>query len=134
MLLSGGEDTLVHVWPLAELLDPLQLADPHSPAFARPTPLHAWSDHTLPVTALAAGAGEAAAVVASGSADRTVKLRRLGDGALLRAVALPAAVNDLVLDAGEGGGEGRGGGGGGGGGGRSLLTTNPRVPGGSAAA
>ncbi|KAG2429250.1 hypothetical protein HXX76_011019 [Chlamydomonas incerta] len=101
LLLSGGEDTLVHVWPLAQLLDPATAADPHSPAFARPAPLHAWSDHTLPVTALAVGAGEAAAVVASGSADRTVKLRRLGDGALLRAVALPAAVNDLVLDAGE---------------------------------
>ncbi|KXZ54863.1 hypothetical protein GPECTOR_4g935 [Gonium pectorale] len=99
LLLSGGEDTLVYAWLLPELLDPS--LDPSSPAFTRPAPLHAWSDHTLPVTALAAGAGEAAALVASASLDRTVKLRRLADGALLRSVALPAAINDMVLDAGE---------------------------------
>ncbi|GFR41561.1 hypothetical protein Agub_g2281 [Astrephomene gubernaculifera] len=99
LLLSGGEDTSVFTWLLPDLLDPS--LDPASPAFARPAPLHAWFDHTLPVTALAAGAGEAAAVVASASLDRTVKLRRMADGMLLRSVALPAAVHALALDAGE---------------------------------
>ncbi|KAG2491361.1 hypothetical protein HYH03_010360 [Edaphochlamys debaryana] len=99
VLLSGGQDTVLSAWLLPELLDPA--ADPSSPAFVRPTPLHAWSDHTLPLTALAAGAGEAAALVASGSADRTVKLRRLSDGRLLMGAALPAAVNDVAMDAGE---------------------------------
>ncbi len=99
MLVTGGEDTLVHAWLLAELLD--VSVDPNSAAHARPQPLHAWSDHTLPVSGLAAGAGEAAALVASCSFDRTVKLRRLADGALLRSVALPAALNAVSLDAGE---------------------------------
>ncbi len=69
-----------------------------------PRPAWCWSDHTLPVTclAVAAGGGEAAAVVVSGSADRTLKLRRLADGRLLAAVALPSPVNALQLDAGEG--------------------------------
>jgi pre-rRNA-processing protein IPI3 len=68
-------------------------------------PLHSWSDHTLPVTCLAVGAGDAGAVVASGSLDRSVKLRSLSGGAaagaLLRSVPLPAAVHSLALDPGE---------------------------------
>jgi WD40 repeat protein len=66
-------------------------------------PLASWSDHTLPVTCLAVGAGEAGALLASGSLDRTVTLRRLGDagGPPLRTVALPAAVRCLALDPGE---------------------------------
>lgn len=70
-------------------------------------PLQSWSDHTLPVTCLAVGAGDAGAVVASGSLDRTVKVRSLvagaggGAGPLLRSVPLPAAVRSLALDPGE---------------------------------
>lgn len=69
-------------------------------------PLQSWSDHTLPVTCLAVGAGDAGALVASGSLDRTVKVRSLaaGDGGaapLLRSVPLPAAVRSLALDPGE---------------------------------
>ncbi len=55
-------------------------------------PLHSWSDHTLPVTALAVGAGEANAVVASASLDRSVKVRSLVQGGLLLSVAFPAAI------------------------------------------
>jgi pre-rRNA-processing protein IPI3 len=68
-------------------------------------PLHSWSDHTLPVTCLAVGAGDGAALVASGSLDRSVKLRSLSAAAVgsapLRSVALPAAVHSLALDPGE---------------------------------
>ncbi|PNH04325.1 WD repeat domain-containing protein [Tetrabaena socialis] len=99
LLISGSEDTLVNVWLLPEVLDPTLQAS--RPAFAPSTPLHTWSDHTLSVTALAAGAGGAAAVVASASLDQTIKLHRLSDGQLLRSVALPAAIHDLAIDAGE---------------------------------
>ncbi|GLC77789.1 hypothetical protein PLESTB_000955900 [Pleodorina starrii] len=102
LLLSGGEDTLVHAWLLADLLESSLDVDRAGPtALAQPTPLHSWFDHTLQVTALVAGAGEAAAVLASASLDRTVKLRRLADGCLLRSLAFPAAIHDIVLDAGE---------------------------------
>ncbi len=105
VLASGGEDTFVYAWALLELLD-ATASDPAAAQGGRAAacaPLHAWTDHTLPVSCLAATSGGAAALLASGSLDRAVKLRRLGDGALLASVALPAAVNDLVLDASEAG-------------------------------
>ncbi len=66
-------------------------------------PLASWSDHTLPVSCLAVGAGDAGAIVVSGSHDRTVKIRSLagGSGGLLRSVALPSPLHSLALDPGE---------------------------------
>ncbi|GLI62042.1 hypothetical protein VaNZ11_004624 [Volvox africanus] len=101
LLLSGGEDTMLHAWLLADLLDPALDGDRGPPMVANPKPLHSWCDHTLQVTAMAAGVGNAAAVLASASLDRTVKLRRLGDGCQLRSQALPAAINDILLSTGE---------------------------------
>ncbi|KAL4854511.1 Protein ROOT INITIATION DEFECTIVE 3 [Chlorella vulgaris] len=104
VLVTGGEDTMVNAWLLADVLDAtagqqLQMGAPLV------QPLHSWSDHTLPVTCLAVGAGDGAALVASGSLDRTVKLRSLSAAAVgsapLRSVALPAAVHSLALDPGE---------------------------------
>ena len=104
LLVTGGEDTLVNAWLLADVLDAtagqqLQMGGPLL------QPLRSWSDHTLPVTCLAVGAGDAGALVASGSLDRTVKLRSLagggGGGGLLRSVPLPSPVHSLALDPGE---------------------------------
>jgi pre-rRNA-processing protein IPI3 len=99
VVVSGRLVSAAHLWPppLPPLL--LQMGGPLL------QPLHSWSDHTLPVTCLALGAGDAGAVVASGSLDRSVKLRSLSGGAtagaLLRSVPLPAAVHSLALDPGE---------------------------------
>ncbi|EFJ40668.1 hypothetical protein VOLCADRAFT_108057 [Volvox carteri f. nagariensis] len=101
MLLSGGEDTMLHAWLLADLLDPLLGLDQAGHVEANPKPLHTWCDHTMQVTALAAGIGEASTVLVSASLDRTVKLRRLADGCQLCSLVLPAAINDIALDAGE---------------------------------
>lgn len=60
----------------------------------------ARSEHTLPITALCCGHGEASALVATGSLDRTVKLHRMSDGRLLRTVPLPTSVHALAMDAG----------------------------------
>ncbi|KAL4446691.1 hypothetical protein ABPG77_007935 [Micractinium sp. CCAP 211/92] len=100
VLVTGGEDTLVNAWLLADVLDAtagqqLQMGGPLL------QPLQSWSDHTLPVTCLAVGAGDAGAVLASGSLDRTVKIRSLAAGPLLRSVPLPAAARSLALDPGE---------------------------------
>ena len=40
VLVSGGEDTLVNVWLLADLLD--VTLDPNSIQYTRPSPLYAW--------------------------------------------------------------------------------------------
>lgn len=101
MLVSGGEDTLVTAWLVAEVLDcsgggagggGLAAAAALGGGGAL-QPLHSWSDHTLAITGLAVGAGGANAVVASASLDRCVKLRSLGGGGLLLSLALPAAVH-----------------------------------------
>jgi hypothetical protein len=98
ILVSGGGDTLVNAWLLAEVLDvsgsggapgaPVQLA-----GAAPLRPLHSWSDHTLPVTALAVGAGGAGAIVVSASLDRSVKVRALAQGGLLLSAAFPASIH-----------------------------------------
>ncbi|GIL98992.1 hypothetical protein Vretimale_4289 [Volvox reticuliferus] len=92
---------MLHAWLLADLLDPAQDLNLRAPTVVNPKPLHTWCDHTMQVTALAAGVGNAASVLASASLDHTVKLRRLGDGCQLRSHALPASINDIVLSAGE---------------------------------
>eukprot|EP00887_Chlorella_sp_A99_P003431 scaffold7.g3431.t1 len=100
VLLTGGQDTLVNAWLLAEVLD-ASAGQALQVGGALLQPLHSWSDHTLPVTALVVGAGGVGAIVASASLDRSVKVRSLGDGLLLRSFALPTALQSLALDPGE---------------------------------
>ncbi|GAX86274.1 hypothetical protein CEUSTIGMA_g13686.t1 [Chlamydomonas eustigma] len=99
MLFSGAQDTLACVWLLAELLD--VAVDSSDPSYHRPQPLYSWSDHTLPVTSIHVGSGEATAIVATCSLDRTAKIHRLSDGCLLMSVVLPTGLNCVVMDAGE---------------------------------
>jgi len=65
------------------------------------SPLHSWSDHTLPITSVAIGSGGGHALVVSTSLDRTVKIRSLGSGVVLRSVTLPSPLTALALDPGE---------------------------------
>jgi pre-rRNA-processing protein IPI3 len=65
------------------------------------SPLHSWSDHTLPVTSVAVGSGGGNALVVSASLDRTIKLRNLGSGMVLRSITLPSPLTALALDPGE---------------------------------
>ena len=82
MLLSGGEDTLLHAWLLLDLLDAAVGGSAGAGfAGAAPASLHSWSEHTLPVTALLCGAGTADPFVASVSIDRTCKIYSLAQGA-----------------------------------------------------
>lgn len=60
------------------------------------------SEHTLPVTSILIGQGEASAIVVTSSLDRTVKVHRMADGGRLLATAsLPSGINCVALDAGE---------------------------------
>ena len=99
-LVTGGEDTLVTAWLLAEVLDVAAPAPQLGGASL--APLHSWSDHTLPISAVAVGAGSGGnAFVFSASADRTLKIRALGTGILLRSIAFPAPLTSLAIDPGE---------------------------------
>lgn len=100
-LISGGDDTLVSAWLLVEVLDTSAPQSMHSTGPGGATPLHAWSDHTMPIAAVAVGAGTADPIVASVSGDRTLKIRSMGSGAVLRSVAFPAPLTALALDPGE---------------------------------
>jgi pre-rRNA-processing protein IPI3 len=143
LLLTGGGDGGVAAWDVADLADAEAGMDGRAP-----TPLAAWSHHTLPVSAVwagggAGGGGGAGALAASASADHTLSFYAPAGGALLRTLRLPAALTALVVEPGEhaayAGGEdgvvyevdlvgGAGGGGSGGGSGGSASGATSRSP------
>lgn len=107
-LVTGSEDTQVHVVMTAELLGGgASAAGPGAAGFGGlgaaegPQPLHTWSGHTLAVTGVAVGSGECNAVVATCSLDRTAKLWSLAQGCLLRSVTLGSTAECLALSPGE---------------------------------
>ena len=93
LLLSGGEDGVVHVWPLIAALAP-------AAGGGAARALHSWSHHTMPVTCIATGArgsgGGGLAVTAS--MDGTLKLYSIAQGSLLRTCAVGPAVSCIALD------------------------------------
>eukprot|EP00193_Tetraselmis_chui_P013812 CAMPEP_0177773050 /NCGR_PEP_ID=MMETSP0491_2-20121128/12608_1 /TAXON_ID=63592 /ORGANISM="Tetraselmis chuii, Strain PLY429" /LENGTH=383 /DNA_ID=CAMNT_0019291019 /DNA_START=70 /DNA_END=1221 /DNA_ORIENTATION=- len=109
MFLSGGDDSTLNCWLLMNVLDYSAHATSNS---GRLQPFQSWSDHTLPITSIACGAGGIHGVVCSASLDRTCKIYSLVSGSVLQAFAFPASIHSLALDYGEtslfaGGGDGR---------------------------
>lgn len=91
-LVSGGDDGVVHAWMVSALVD-------SSVAARKPVALHTWTGHGLKISALHCALGPfGETVVLSASLDATVKMWRLGDGALVADVAFPGAVTCLALD------------------------------------
>ncbi|KAL3153211.1 hypothetical protein ABBQ38_011961 [Trebouxia sp. C0009 RCD-2024] len=110
LLLSGGEDTVVSTWVLMDVLDASisQQVLQQQP----PTPLYSWSEHTLPVTSIHAGAGQANALAVTASLDRSCKIWSLAQGVLLRTLTFPSAIHSIRTDPGDhalyaGSGDGR---------------------------
>ena len=108
-LVAASEDTLISVWLLADVLDVQHNRFGSSIHRSHQTinsqgfetsiaPLHSWSEHTLPVTALAIGTGGCRAIVVSVGADRTVQIHSLGGGELLRTIVLPQPLTSVVMD------------------------------------
>ncbi|PAN12954.1 hypothetical protein PAHAL_2G303600 [Panicum hallii] len=95
LLVSGGDDGGVAVFPLIRVLD-VDDASGASPA-ADPA-IYRVDAYVAPVTSVVCGRGGCNAVVASASADGTCKVWRLADGAHLRTLALPCAALSLALD------------------------------------
>ncbi|OEL33361.1 hypothetical protein BAE44_0005620 [Dichanthelium oligosanthes] len=96
LLVSGGDDGGVAVFPLIRVLD----VDDESgtAASAADLAIYRVAAYVAPVTCVACGRGGCNAVVASASADGTCKVWRLADGAHLRTLALPCTALSLMLD------------------------------------
>jgi len=90
-LVSGGEDSMVAVWSLPQILGGQE----------EPQPLHLWSDHTLPVSQVLVGSGFSDPYVYIASLDHSVSVRSLISGKLLKALALPAGLLCGAVDASE---------------------------------
>ena len=95
---SAGEDALVLAWSFADLLHAAH-ASRAGGMSAPPAPLRTWTDHTLPVSALCVGGCGQHDLIASSSADQTLRLWRLADASRdgVYTISLPAALTTIAL-------------------------------------
>lgn len=84
---SAGEDGLVFVWSLYSVLND-----------ARCSPVHAFSNHSLPVKDLHFGHGDARARLYTVSLDRTANVYELGSGALLVSLIFDAPLTAVTVN------------------------------------
>ncbi|KAG5326946.1 WDR18 protein, partial [Acromyrmex heyeri] len=84
---SAGEDGLVFVWSLYSALND-----------ARCSPVHAFSNHSLPVRDLHFGHGDARARLYTISLDRTANIYELGSGALLVSLVFDAPLTAVTVN------------------------------------
>ncbi|GLJ22112.1 hypothetical protein SUGI_0414900 [Cryptomeria japonica] len=97
LLVSGGDDGFLVVWPLIGILDIAESLDRDAQSLS----LHTWSAHSLPVTGITSGIGGCNAIAVSCSLDCTVKIWSLGLGTHLRTLRLPCGINAVVVDPSE---------------------------------
>ena len=97
-VVSGGEDALVCVWPLGQLVD-----GGHGQRSTMRPPLYTWTGHFLPITHLwgEGGRGHGQWRILSSSRDHTCKVWDLSptNRGCVCSVAFPASVNCAGLDA-----------------------------------
>ncbi|XP_011687160.1 PREDICTED: WD repeat-containing protein 18 [Wasmannia auropunctata] len=84
---SAGEDGLVFVWSLYSALND-----------QRCSPVHAFSNHSLPVRDLHLGHGGARARLYTVSLDRTANIYELGSGALLVSLVFDAPLTAVTVN------------------------------------
>lgn len=83
---SGGQDGMILVWSLADVL-----SGHNQPKFS-------FSDHTLPVTGLKLGLGGARATLYSVSLDRTVRLYDLAQGHQTAVLMFQSGLTAIAVD------------------------------------
>lgn len=97
-LVSAGEDAVVHVWRLADILDEPDVATSFSNGLQ---PARSFTEHALPVTGLHVGRGGVNARIYTASLDRTCKVWSLASAQSLFSVSCPSHVNACAADASE---------------------------------
>jgi WD40 repeat protein len=93
LVVTGGDDAIVNVWSLAQLLRTPLVGRARTRDVA---PLRASSAHALPITDLVVR-NAALGHVYSASLDRTVKLWHLESDSIVLSVVLPSAIHCLAL-------------------------------------
>lgn len=93
---SGGDDGMIMVWPLAYLICETGDFIPSFPG--QNEPRFIFSDHSLPVTDIHVGHGGMRARLASVSVDQTCKIYDLCSGTLLVSLVFDVALHSVALD------------------------------------
>ncbi|CEG40362.1 WD40 repeat protein [Plasmopara halstedii] len=94
-LITAGEDALVHVWRLVDLLDEPDIVSSFQQGV---TPIVSFTDHVLPITSLHVGLGDVNARIYTSSLDRTCKIWSLHSSQCLFSVSCPSYVNTCIAD------------------------------------
>ena len=93
VLVSSGEDALIHCWNLIDILSGDGSAD------TQKKPIVTWSEHSLPVTSLScSSAGGVDALVLSSSLDHTCRLWQLDKRRSTRAVSASSPILCCTID------------------------------------
>lgn len=95
-LVSAGEDAVVHVWRLVDILDEPDVTSSFTQGLL---PMRSFTEHALPVTSLHVGRGGANARIFTSSLDRTCKVWSLVSAQSLFSVSCPSHVNACATDA-----------------------------------
>eukprot|EP01080_Neovahlkampfia_damariscottae_P003112 gene3112-5282_t len=91
ILISGGSDTLIHVWSVADILDVKTKNE------RKISTLKTFSNHSLGITSLSCSLGSHTKIISS-SHDRTVKIFHLSSGIELCSIGFPSAIEKAILN------------------------------------
>jgi pre-rRNA-processing protein IPI3 len=94
ILLSGGADTMCHVWSLSDILNE-QTRDSR-----KIQPLHSWSSHSLAISSVSSTIGSHTKILTT-SLDRTAKIFHLSTGTEICSIGFPSALTCGILNATE---------------------------------
>lgn len=90
--ISAGHDGMILVWKLSSILAARGYSNHDI------TPLHTFSDHTLPITDLVVGKGGIHGILTSVSLDRTCRIYDLASATLLVNLVFPEALTSVAVD------------------------------------
>lgn len=93
-LVSGGEDSVINVWSIVDLLDTTR----DTTMYSGMKPFRSWTDHMLPISALLVGVGGLHGRVVSCSLDSTCKLWDIASGERIYSISCPAPISCLAMD------------------------------------
>lgn len=93
-LVTGGKDTVIHVWNLAVVMDVRTLSE------RKMEPLYTFSSHSLAITSLQCTRGANPKLI-SASMDRTCKLWDLLSGTEVCSIIVPCSLFAAVMDPSE---------------------------------
>ncbi|CAI7869361.1 unnamed protein product [Closterium sp. NIES-53] len=113
LLVSAGEDSIIHVTPLVRILDGVNQpggggggagsgkGGGGAEGSGGVQPMYTWQQHQQAITSLWMAAGGVNSVLVSSSSDHSCKIWSLAMGALLRSYVFPVSVTAAAMDPGE---------------------------------